>query len=90
MKSKPAHQIRLGAIKAAVWKNNTEAGVRYNVTFNRLYKQGDQWASTESFGRDDLLLLAKVADHTHSWICSQPQEEPSVPEPPTAANVAHA
>ena len=42
-----------------IWKNNTEAGVRYNVTFTRLYKQGDQWASTESFGRDDLLLLAK-------------------------------
>lgn len=90
MKSKPAHQIRLGAIKAAVWKNNTEVGVRYNVTFTRLYKQGEQWASTESFGRDDLLLLAKVADQTHSWICAQPQEEPSAPEPPAAADVAHA
>ena len=74
-KSKPIHEVRLGAIKAAVWKNETEVGVRYNATFSRLYKDGDQWKSTESFGRDDLLALAKVADQTHSWICAQSQED---------------
>ena len=73
-KAKPIHEVRLGSIKAAVWRNETESGVRYNVTFSRLYKDNDQWKSTESFGRDDLLLLAKVADQTHSWICSQNQE----------------
>ena len=26
------HEVRLGAIKAAVWKNDTENGVRFNVT----------------------------------------------------------
>jgi hypothetical protein len=74
-KTKPIQEVRLGFIKAAVWRNETEAGVRYNATFSRLYKDGDQWKSTESFGRDDLLLLAKVADHTHSWICTQNHEE---------------
>ncbi len=73
-KAKPVHEVRLGHIKAAVWRNETEAGARYNVTFSRLYKDGDQWGSTESFGRDDLLLLAKVADQTHSWIFAQNQE----------------
>jgi len=73
--TKPIHEVRLGAIKAAVWRNETEVGVRYNATFSRLYKDGDQWKSTESFGRDDLLTLAKVADNTHSWICAQNQED---------------
>src|SRR5512139_3596903 len=76
-KTKPVHEVRLGFIKAAVWKNETEAGVRYNVTFSRLYKDGDNWQSTDSFGRDDLLLLAKVADQTHSWIFAQGQEQDS-------------
>jgi hypothetical protein len=76
-KTKPIHEVRLGHIKAAVWRNETEVGVRYNVTFSRLYKDGDNWQSTESFGRDDLLLLAKVADQTHSWICAQTQETDS-------------
>ena len=76
-KTKPVHEVRIGCIKAAVWKNETEAGVRYNVTFSRLYRDGDQWQSTDSFGRDDLLLLAKVADQIHSWIFTQGQEDDS-------------
>ena len=79
-KPKPIHEVRLGAIKAAVWKNDTENGVRYNVTLNRLYKDGDQWKSTESFGRDDLLVVAKVADQAHSWICTQAQEQTANPQ----------
>jgi hypothetical protein len=74
MKTRPITEVRLGTIKAAVWKNETETGVRYNATFSRLYKDGDQWKSTDSFGRDDLLLLAKVADQTHSWIVAKNQE----------------
>jgi len=83
-KTPPIHEVRLGYIKAAVWKNETEAGARYNVTFSRLYKDNDQWGSTESFGRDDLLLLAKVADQTHSWICAQNREEQSATKAPAS------
>jgi hypothetical protein len=70
-KDKPIQELRIGAIKAAIWKNETQNGVRYNVTFSRLYKDGDQWKSTDSFGRDDLLVLRKVADQAHSWACQQ-------------------
>ena len=73
-KQKPVHEVRLGYIKAAVWKNDTETGARFNTTFSRLYKDGEEWRSTDSFGRDDLLLLGKVADQVHSWICEQAQD----------------
>jgi len=53
-KGQPAHEVRLGQIKATIWRNETQNGVRYNVTFARIYKEGDEWRSTESFGRDDL------------------------------------
>ena len=59
-KNKPVHEIRLGRIRAAVWQNETEAGVRRSVTFTRLYKDGEQWKSASSFGADDLLVLAAV------------------------------
>jgi hypothetical protein len=67
-------EVRMGSIKSVIWKNETEAGVRYNVTFGRLYRDGKAWKQTDSFGRDDLLLLAKVANETHSWICNQTQD----------------
>ena len=61
-KQKPVHEVRLGRIKAAIWENDTQNGTRHNVTFTRLYKDGEQWKDSTSFGRDDLPLLAKVAD----------------------------
>ena len=64
-----------GGIRAAIWKNDTEAGVRYNVTIERIYKDKDEWKSTGSFGRDDLLLLAKAVDQAHTWIFAQPKPE---------------
>jgi len=64
----PIHEVRLGSIKAAIWKNQTESGTRFNVTLARLYKDGENWKSTDSFGRDDLLLLGKVLDQAHTWI----------------------
>lgn len=68
MANKPVHEVRLGSIKAAIWANDTQNGTRHNVTFARLYKDGDAWKSSESFGRDDLPLVGKVADMAHSWI----------------------
>ena len=76
-KQKPIHEVRLGLIKAAVWRNDGETGVRYNVTLSRLYKDKDDkdWKYTDTFGRDDLLLVAKVADQAHSWIFAQSQSQ---------------
>ena len=70
-KNKPVHEVRLGAIKAAIWENQNGEITRHSVTFSRLYRQDEEWRSTDSFGRDDLLLLAKVADQAHSWILGQ-------------------
>lgn len=77
---KPFEEIRLGAVKAAIWKNVVDQGNSsrpvYNVTFQRLYRDGEgKWQSSESFGRDDLLVLAKIADQAHSRICGLQQAE---------------
>ena len=70
-KNKPAHEIRLGAVKATIWQNDTANGKRFNVTVSRIYKDGDEWKQTSSFDRDDLLLVAKVVDQAHTWIYEQ-------------------
>ncbi|MFN0133125.1 MAG: hypothetical protein ACKVW3_11460 [Phycisphaerales bacterium] len=68
-KARPVHVVRFGGIKAAVWLNQTSAGPIHNVTVSRSYKDADdQWKESQSFGYDDLLLLAKALDASHSWI----------------------
>ena len=59
--NKPVHEIRMGRIKAAIWANETQTGTRHNVSLQRIYKDdGGEWQTSDSFGRDDLPLLAKV------------------------------
>jgi hypothetical protein len=71
---KPIHEIRFGTVKAAIWENQSHEGATWhNVTVNRAYKDGEEWRSADSFGRDDLLLLAKAVDLAHTWICEQRQ-----------------
>ena len=70
-KQTPVHEIRLGRIKAAIWANPTDYGLRHNVTIARLYKEDDDWRRSESFGRDDLSVVAKVLDMAHTWIFGQ-------------------
>ena len=74
MLKKPVHEIRFGLVKGAVWENNTKNGARYVVTVCRLFKNGDVWTESSRFGRDDLPLLAKVADQAHTWILEKTQD----------------
>jgi hypothetical protein len=86
-RARPVEEIRLGTIRAAIWRNETESGVRHNVTFERIYRDGDQWRSTKSFGPLHLLLLAKVSDQAHTWIHQQGRDtSSSLSESPTSVS----
>ena len=74
MSKKPVHEIRLGRVRAAVWENETKVGTRHSVTLERLYKDGDDWKSSSSFGREDLPLVMKVADQAHTWVYGRPSD----------------
>ncbi len=84
MTNKPTHEVRLGAVKGAIWRNKTETGdTRFNVKLSRIYKDGDDWKSVDSFGRDDLLVVGKVADMIHTWIHQQEQNDANAKRVPT-------
>lgn len=69
---RPAREFRLGRIRAAVWLNQSGQGdAWYSVTVTRSYKDGDEWKDTTSYRRDDLPLVAKVADLAFAWIWDQ-------------------
>ena len=75
MSNPPIHTIRMGLIKASIWKNQTRAGDRHNVSLSRLYKNGDVWKESTKFGKDDLLVASKVLDQAHTWIIEANQNE---------------
>lgn len=75
-RQRPAHEVRLGRVKGAIWANATDQGVRYGVSLTRLYKddQSGEWRNSTSFGRDDLLLVAQVCQMALVWIYQESQE----------------
>ena len=36
---KPITEVRIGRVKATIWRNGTDEQPRHNVTFSRLYKE---------------------------------------------------
>lgn len=76
-KKQPVKKFRLGLIKAAIWINSSEKGrTWHNVTVSRLYKDGDDWKESSSFGRDDLPVVGKVLDQAHTWIFENANKAP--------------
>ena len=73
--AKPAHEIRIPGIlvRATIWKNDTDKGPRFNTTFERSYRtEAGEWKTSDSFGQQDLLVLAHVATEAFRWIAEQP------------------
>ena len=65
----PVKTFRLGRIKAAVWENEADQKKFFNVTFARTYvDDAKKFHDTDSYGRDDLPLVAKLADQAHTFI----------------------
>ena len=65
----PVKTLRLGRIKATVWENEADQKKFFNVTFARTYMDDARnFHDTDSFGRDDLPLVAKLADQVHTFI----------------------
>ena len=62
-KKGPIDEIRVNGCKIAVWENQTEKGIRHNVTFERSYRDTEgKWQTTDSYGLSDLLAHRAAVD----------------------------
>jgi hypothetical protein len=60
----PVKTFRLGRVKAAVWENEGEQ----KPSLGPIWMMITSTTNTDSFGRDDLPLGAKLADQAHTFI----------------------
>ncbi|MCA9178393.1 MAG: hypothetical protein KDB14_28225 [Planctomycetales bacterium] len=67
--NKPVDQIKLGRLRAAIWRVVTADGSTFHTfSVERNYKDGDSYKSTGSFALSDALALSKLADRVDSRI----------------------
>ena len=67
----PVFSARHRALKAAVWRNETENGPMFNTTLSRSYKDGETWKESASFGYDDVLIVAELLRTCHGFIARE-------------------
>lgn len=73
----PVKQFRVGAIGVSVFKREVEVKgkteVFYNATPSRAYTKdnGETWEYSDSFGRDELPVVAQLLNLAFLWIVQQ-------------------
>jgi hypothetical protein len=72
--TKPVKVFRVRGISASVFQNQSTAegrdAVFYKVALQRTYKDGNEFKTTSSFGRDDLPVARHVLQQAWEFILS--------------------
>lgn len=70
-KQRPTRTIKFGSVQIAIWRNLTDDGREvFNATIERLYfdEKTQQWESSHSFGRRDMLEASKAFYEGHTVV----------------------
>ncbi len=86
-KNRPVADVRIGAIKAAIWAHpRDKGGVRCSMKVSRSYVDDrGNWHDTDSFNTRDLLVLSKLVNEAHTRCV---EIEAGARRPATAGEVA--
>lgn len=70
--NKPVKVFRLRGISASVFENHTKSDGRdisfHKVALQRTYRDGDEWKTTTSFGRDDLPVAKLLLEQAWQYV----------------------
>mgnify|MGYP000844158898 CR=1 FL=1 len=73
--NKPAAVFRARGVKVSVFANAGDNGTFYKTTLQRIYKQGEEWKTTSSLGRDDLPVAQHLLGKAWDFILQAESKE---------------
>lgn len=59
--NRPVEKIRVGSVQLSIFRNEGEKGPYYKAELEHSYNKDGSWHATNSYGRRDLVNLAKAA-----------------------------
>jgi len=67
--NQPTFTYRIGSLSATIWENQTNDRTYYRTEIVRRYQDKDgNWQTSSSFGQDELLNVAKLAERAEEYI----------------------
>ena len=70
-KNSPVEVFRFRGVSASVFENESENGPFFKVAIQRTYKDGKDFKTTSSFSRDELPIVAHVANKAWEFVLEQ-------------------
>ncbi|MEM9765182.1 MAG: hypothetical protein AAF968_22225 [Pseudomonadota bacterium] len=66
---KPEDTLRDGALKATIWRNQSEKGDYFSANFSKTYRdERGEFRDTQSFSAGDLLRVSELGRRAHNRI----------------------
>lgn len=81
--NKPIRVFRMRGVKVAVFENKTDQGTFHKATLQRIYRDGEEWKTTQSYGRDDLPIAILQLERAWEFIL-ETEAQPSINGDPHA------
>ena len=72
-KARPVHEVRIGLIKGAIWANQTDDAVRHNVTFERSYKDGEDYVFSDPETYETVTITPELVGDGKSYMVENGQ-----------------
>ena len=66
---KPVFTYRIGSLSATIWPNQANDKTYYRTEIVRRYQdKSGNWQTSSSFGHDELLNVAKLAERAEEYV----------------------
>ena len=80
-KKLPEKKIKVGNIQVAVWRNKSKTGdTFYSVSFEKYYKDGDDWKSTTSLNRNDIPKAILALEEAYKFLMVRKSDQEIISE----------
>lgn len=69
--NKPVRIFRRRGVKVSVFQNLAQENVFHKLTLQKIYRQGEEWKTTSSLGRDDIPIARLLLGQAWEYILTQ-------------------
>ena len=78
---RPVKTLRIGALSASVWRQESNQGPFMTASFQRSYRDGEECKFSGSFRRQDLPTLRLLVDLVRKWLLEFDDTKPAATGP---------
>jgi hypothetical protein len=69
--NKPVQIFRLRGVKVSVFENHAQEAVFHKVTVQKIYREGEEWKTSTSLGRDDIPIARLLMGQAWEFILTR-------------------